>query len=58
MKAVLKNAPEYYRPQPADVVEINGQPFYADQVGDTVQTPRTWRTQRSTVTETIRDQIF
>lgn len=62
MKAVLKNAPEYYRPQPADVVEINGQPFYADQVGDTVQTLGLGETSTpgevDPITETIRDQIF
>ena len=62
MKAVLQNAPEYYRPQPADVVEINGQPFYADQVGDTVQTLGLGETttpgEVDPITETIRDQIF
>lgn len=62
MKSVLKNAPEYYRPQPADVVEINGQPFYADQVGDTVQTLGLGETttpgEVDPITETIRDQIF
>lgn len=62
MKAVLKNAPEYYRPQPADVVEINGQPFYADQVGDSVETLGLGETTTpgkvDPITETIRDQIF
>ena len=62
MKNVLKDAPEYYRPQPADVVEINGQPFYADQVGDTVQTlglgESTTPGEVDPITETIRDQIF
>ena len=62
MNAVLKDAPEYYRPQPADVVEIDGQPFYADQVGDTVQTLGLGETttpgEVDPITETIRDQIF
>ena len=62
MKNVLKDAPEYYRPQPADVVEINGQAFYADQVGDTVETlglgESTTPGEVDPITETIRDQIF
>ena len=62
MKAVLKGAPEYYRPQPADVVKIDGMPFYADQVGDTVQTlglgETTSREEVDPIAETIRDQIF
>lgn len=62
MKAVLKGAPEYYRPQPADVVKIDGMPFYADQVGDTVQTLGLGETtspeEVDPVAETIRDQIF
>ena len=62
MKAVLKGAPEYYRPQPADVVKIDGMPFYADQVGDTVQTLGLGETtspeEVDPIAETIRDQIF
>ena len=62
MKAVLKGAPEYYRPQPADVVKIDGMPFYADQVGDTVQTLGLGETtspeEVDPIDETIRDQIF
>ena len=62
MKAVLKDAPEYYRPQPADVVKIDGMPFYADQVGDTVQTLGLGETtspeEVDPIAETIRDQIF
>ena len=62
MKAVLKGAPEYYRPQPADVVKIDGMPFYADQVGDTVQTLGLCETtspeEVDPIAETIRDQIF
>lgn len=62
MKAVLKDAPEYYRPQPADVVKIDGMPFYADQVGDTVQTLGLGETtspeEVDPIVETIRDQIF
>ena len=62
MKAVLKGAPEYYRPQPADVVKIDGMPFYADQVGDTVQTlvlgETTSPEEVDPIAETIRDQIF
>ena len=62
MKAVLKGAPEYYRPQPADVVIIDGMPFYADQVGDTVQTLGLGETtspeEVDPIAETIRDQIF
>lgn len=62
MKAVLKGAPEYYRPQPADVVKIDGMPFYADQVGDTVQTLDLGETtspeEVDPIAETIRDQIF
>lgn len=62
MKAVLKGAPEYYRPQPADVVKIDGMPFYADQVGNTVQTLGLGETtspeEVDPIAETIRDQIF
>lgn len=62
MKAVLKGAPEYYRPQPADVVKIDGMAFYADQVGDTVQTLGLGETtspeEVDPIAETIRDQIF
>ena len=62
MKAVLKDAPEYYRPQPADVVKIDGMPFYADQMGDTVQTLGLGETtspeEVDPIAETIRDQIF
>ena len=62
MKPVLKDAPEYYRPQPADVVKIDGMPFYADQVGDTVQTLGLGETtspeEVDPIAETIRDQIF
>ena len=62
MKAVLKGAPEYYRPQPTDVVKIDGMPFYADQVGDTVQTLGLGETtspeEVDPIAETIRDQIF
>ena len=62
MKAVLKGAPEYYRPQPTDVVKIDDMPFYADQVGDTVQTLGLGETtspeEVDPIAETIRDQIF
>lgn len=62
MKAVLKDVPEYQRPQPPDVVEINGQYFYADQVGSTVETVGFGETKEPTQVDplqgSIRDQIF
>lgn len=62
MKTALKGVPEYYRAQPTDVVNIDGDLYYADQAGNSVQTlglgESSTPEEVEPITGSIRDQIF
>lgn len=62
MQSALKGVPEYYRPQPSDVVNIDGDLYYADQAHNSVQTlglgESTTPEEVDPISGTIRDQIF
>ena len=62
MQSALKDIPVYERQQPADVVEIDGELFYADQAAESVRTLGLGETSKpgevDPVSGTIRDQIF
>ena len=62
MKVVMKGVPFYERKQPADVVEIDGNYFYADQMDNSVQTlglgEKTRPEEMDEVQNILRDQLF
>ena len=62
MKTALKGVPEYYRAQPSDVVNIDGNLYYADQADNSIQTlglgETTTPEEVDPISGTIRDQIF
>ena len=62
MQSALKDVPIYERQQPADVVEIDGELYYADQAAESVRTLGLGETSKpgevDPVSGTIRDQIF
>lgn len=62
MQQTLTDVPIYERQQPADVVEIDGELFYADQAAESVRTLGLGETSKpgevDPVSGTIRDQIF
>lgn len=62
MQTALKGVPEYYRAQPSDVINIDGDLYYADQAHNSVQTlglgESTTPEEVDPISGTIRDQIF
>ena len=62
MKAVLKDVPTYHRPQPSDVVVIEGQPFYADTAGEAMKSLGLGENDTPSAVDPIegliRDQLF
>lgn len=62
MQTALKGVPEYYRAQPSDVINIDGDLYYADQAHNSVQTlglgESTTPEEVDPINGTIRDQIF
>lgn len=62
VQTALKGVPEYYRAQPSDVINIDGDLYYADQAHNSVQTlglgESTTPEEVDPISGTIRDQIF